>query len=481
MRSKLPAGAREAADPRGYMKLEKGKSEQMNNSGAIVRPVAIALALTAGAVVPDDLAAQEAEQEDQCRLVSNAQTEGAVEKLTTAGETPDPEAQRALFAEALSDLESQIQDDGDPTALWLAAEANIGLGEFEAADALLIRFVGTNPACQERSDNSRFNAWATAYNDAIQHYQAGDMEGALASFLSANTIKKDSRAFNNAGLLYQNLGDQEAAIEQFRGAVEADDPSDQARDASLNLAEALRSAGRSPEAIEMLRLFAEAHPNDVMAEMNYAVALTIEGDPAAAQPTFTKLLSRDDLTVDQWNQVGVGLYEAESFGDAVTAFQKARALNPYDRDALNNLATSALEAGEVELAAELSGLLVERYPYDFDAYTLLANTASRTENAVLALQVIQERGGLAFSLENVQLRERGDNAYVVEGLVMGRSEEAGGQVTVPIEFLDHQGEVAATEQLQLVIPANGETEIFQVEMTSGVPIAGFRFQKVASG
>jgi tetratricopeptide (TPR) repeat protein len=428
MRSKLPAGAREAADPRGYMKLEKGKSEQMNNSGAIVRPVAIALALTAGAVVPADLAAQEAEQEDQCRLVSNAQTEGAVEKLTTAGETPDPEAQRALFAEALSDLESQIQDDGDPTALWLAAEAHIGLGEFEAADALLIRFVGTNPACQERSDNSRFNAWATAYNDAIQHYQAGDMEGALASFLSANTIKKDSRAFNNAGLLYQNLGDQEAAIEQFRGAVEADDPSDQARDASLNLAEALRSAGRSPEAIEMLRLFAEAHPNDVMAEMNYAVALTIEGDPAAAQPTFTKLLSRDDLTVDQWNQVGVGLYEAESFGDAVTAFQKARALNPYDRDALNNLATSALEAGEVELAAELSGLLVERYPYDFDAYTLLANTASRTENAVLALQVIQERGGLAFSLENVQLRERGDNAYVVEGLVMGRSEEAGGQV-----------------------------------------------------
>jgi tetratricopeptide (TPR) repeat protein len=452
----------------------------MNNSGASVRLFAIALALTAGAVVPADLAAQEA-QEDECRLVSNAQTEEAVEKLTTAGETADPEAQRALFAEALEDLQSEIQGDDDPTALWLAAEAHIGLGEFEAADALLVRFVGTNAACQERSDNSRFNGWATAYNEAIQNYQAGNMEGALAAFLSANVIKKDSRAFNNAGLLYQNLGDQEAAIEQFQGAVEADDPSDQARDASLNLAEALRSAGRSAEAIEMLRLFAEAHQDDVMAEMNYAVALTIEGDPAAAQPTFTKLLARDDLTVDQWNQVGVGLYEAESFGDAVTAFQKARALNPYDRDALNNLATSALEAGELELAAELSGLLVERYPYDFDAYTLLANTASRTENAPLALQVIQARGGLAFSLENVQLRERGENAYVVEGLVMGRSEEAGGQVTIPIEFLDHQGEVAATEQLQLVIPANGETEIFQVEMTSGVPIAGFRFPKVASG
>jgi tetratricopeptide (TPR) repeat protein len=272
----------------------------MNNSGASFRPLAIALALTAGAVVPADLTAQEdAAEEDECRLVSNAQTEGAVEKLTTAGETAEPEAQRALFTEALEDLESEIQDDEDPTALWLAAEAHIGLGDLEAADALLIRFVDTNPACQERSDNSRFNAWATAYNEAIQGYQAGDMEGALAAFLNASVIKKDSRALNNAGLLYQNLDDEEAAIAQFRGAVEADDPSDQARDASLNLAEALRSAGRAAEAIEMLRLFAEAHPNDVMAEMNYAVALTIEGDPVAAQPTFAKLLARDDLTVDR--------------------------------------------------------------------------------------------------------------------------------------------------------------------------------------
>lgn len=448
----------------------------MNNSGASVTFLAIALALTAGAVVPADLPAQE---EEECRLVSTPETEGAVEKLTTAGETQDVDAQRVLFAEALEELQSEIRDNEDPTALWLAAEAHIGLGEFEAADALLVRFLGTNPACQERSDASRFNAWALAYNEAIQHYQAGDQEASLAAFLKANIIKKDSRAFNNAGLLYQNLGDPEAAIEQFQGAVDADDPSDQARDASLNLAEALRSAGRDEEAVEMLRRFAEGHPDDVMAEMNYAVSLTMAGDPTAAQPTFTKLLARDDLTVDQWNQVGVGLYEAEAFGDAVTAFQKARALNPYDRDALNNLATSALEAGEIEMAAELSGLLVERYPYDFDAYTLLANTASQTSNAARALQVIQERGGLAFSLENVQLRERGEDAYVVEGLVMGRSEEAGAQVTVPIEFLNQQGEVAATEQLQLVIPAAGETEIFQVEMTSDVPIAGFRFQKVA--
>ncbi|GAG38614.1 unnamed protein product, partial [marine sediment metagenome] len=51
----------------------------MNNSGASVRPLAIALALAAGAAVPADLTAQE---EDACRLVSNASTEGAVEKLT---------------------------------------------------------------------------------------------------------------------------------------------------------------------------------------------------------------------------------------------------------------------------------------------------------------------------------------------------------------------------------------------------------------
>ena len=452
----------------------------MSNSGASLRPIVIALGVAAAGVVPAGLAGQEP-QEEECRLVSTSETEVAVEKLTKAGETQDAQQQQVLYAEALGELESEIGDDEDPTALWLAAEANIGLGDFEAADALLDRFVAASPACQDRADNSRFNGWATAYNEAIQHYQAGDQEASLASFLKANVIKEDSRAFNNAGLLYENLGDVDAAIAEFQQAVETDDPSDQARDASLNLAEALRSQGRGDEATAALKAFADSHPGDVMAEMNYALALVIAGDPEAAQPTFASLLARDDLDVDQWNQVGVGLYEAEAFADAVVAFQKARELNPYDRDALNNLATSALEAGDLALAAELSALLVEWYPYDFDAYTLLANAASQSKDAARALQAIQQRGSLAFSLENVQLRERGEDTYVVEGMVMGRSDQAGATVTVPIEFVGPQGEIAATEQLQLVIPPDGDTELFQVELTSEAPIAGFRFQQPASG
>ena len=128
----------------------------------------------------------------------------------------------------------------------------------------------------------------------------------------------------------------------------------------------------------------------------------------------------------------------------------------------------------------MSGQLVEWFPYDFDAYTLLASAKSQTDDAAGALQSIQERGALSFSLENVQLRERGENGYVVEGTVMGRGEESGAAVTIPIEFVDPQGQVAATEQLQLVIPAAGESELFQVELTSDTPIAGFRFQKVST-
>lgn len=460
--------------------MQKGNSFTMKNSAARRWPFAIVLLVAVGALGPAELAGQEGQGEDECRLVSNSQTEGAVEKMTEAGETTDPQVRMSLYREALADLESEVQDDEDITALWLAAEAHIGVGEFEAADQLLKRFVAANPACLQRATDTRFNAWAAAYNEAIQHYQAGDEEASLAAFLKSSVIKRDSRALNNAGLLYQNLGDPEAAIAQFRGAVEADDPTDQARDASLNLAEALRAEGREEEAVEMLRVFAEAHPDDVMAEMNYALALVIAGDPSAAQPTFQALLARDDLTVDQWNQVGVGLYEAEAFADAVTAFQKARELNPYDRDALNNLATSALEAGDLELAAETSQLLVERYPYDYDAYTLFANAASQGGDAAGALEMIQKRESLAFSLENVQLRERGENAYVVEGMVMGRGDGAGSMVTVPIEFLNWQGGVAATEELPLTVPASGETELFQVELTSETPIAGFRFPQSAS-
>ncbi len=451
----------------------------MKNSRAGVRALATTLAFAAVVLVPAALRAQE-QEEQKCVLASRPATEPAVEKITKAAELEDPVEARSLYGEALEELKLEIAEDDDPTALWLAAEAQIGLGNFEAADELLDRFVSVDPACQERAGDSRFNGWADAYNEAIQAYQAGDQEAALAAFLKANVIYEDSRAFNNAGLLYQNLDDVESATEQFRRAVAADNPTDQARDASLNLAEALRSLGREEEARVALQAFAEAHPDDVLAEMNYAVAQVISGDDAAAQETFTKLLARDDLTLDQWNDVGVRLYEADAFSDAVAAFGNARELNPYDWDAMNNMATAALEAEDYELAAEVSGQLVEWFPYDFDAYTRLANAKSHSNDAVGALKILQERGTLSFSLENVQLRERGENDYVVEGTVMGRGEESGGTVTIPIEFVDPQGQVAATEQLQLVIPAAGESELFQVELTSDAPIVGFRFQKVST-
>ncbi len=421
------------------------------------------------------------EEEEKCVLLTGPGTDPAVEKITKASELEDPVEARSLFEEALEELKSEIAGDDDPAELWLAAESHIGLGNFEAADEFLDRFVSVEPACQERAGTSRFNGWADAYNEAIQAYQAGDQEAALAAFLKANVIYEDSRAFNNAGLLYQNLDDVESAVEQFRLAVAADNPTDQARDASLNLAEALRSLGREEEAHAALKAYAEAHPDDVLAEMNYAVAQVISGDAAAAQETFTRLLARDDLTLDQWNQVGVGLYEADAFSDAVAAFRKARELNPYDWDAMNNMATAALEAEDYEVSAEVGGQLVEWFPYDFDAYTLLANAKSHTNDAAGALTMIQERSALSFSLENVQLRERGENGYVVEGTVMGRGEEHGETVTIPIEFVDPQGQVAATEQLQLVIPVAGESELFQVELTSDTPIVGFRFQKASTG
>ena len=461
--------------------LRTRNPSQMKNSRAGVRALATTLAFAAVILVPAALRAQEEEEEEKCVLVSRPPTESAVEKITKTAELEDPVEIRILYEEVLEELQPEIAGDEDPTALWLAAEAHIGLGNFEAADELLDRFVRADPTCEERAGDSRFNGWADAYNEAIQAYQAGDQEASLAAFLKANVIHGDSRSFNNAGLLYQNLDDGESAVDQFRLAVAADNPTDQARDASLNLAEALRSLGRDEEARTALQAFAEAHPDDVLAEMNHAVAQVISGDASAAQETFTKLLARDDLTVDQWNQVGVGLYEADAFSDAVTAFRKARELNPYDRDTMVNMATAALEAEEYELAAELSGQLVEWFPYDFDAYTLLANAKSNTNEATDALRIIQERGALSFSLENVQLRERGENGYIVEGTVMGRGEENGAAVTISIEFVDPQGQVAATEQLQLVIPAAGESELFQVELTSDTPIAGFRFQRVSTG
>jgi len=169
---------------------------------------------------------------------------------------------------------------------------------------------------------------------------------------------------------------------------------DMTRAASINLAELLRQKGLEAEALAIYSDYATANPDDVLGRLNYAIALMDSGDVETAQEMFSDLLDRDDLSFRQWSQVGIGLYRAQSFELAAQAFERARVLNPFNKETLENLANTYYPVDPAEVLATSIDAGADRSTLTDDV-AISPNTAvcSACHNSDLAAEHMMQNGG----------------------------------------------------------------------------------------
>lgn len=442
----------------------------------IARAVALATAC-AGLLAPTAATAQE--QESACQLEGSPGAQTASEKFAEARDAASPEAAQAAYMAAWDAVKNDMETN--PTAAFLAANAAIGLGNYEEADRLLDLFLERKPDCAAEATNTRYNGWVTLYNEAIQAYQEGDNARALERFEVANMFHPDLRGFNNAALLHMEMGETDEAIATYEMALESDVEGDeeQRRQIITGLGDLLASEGRPDEAAAAYASYLEEHPDDVVARIRYALSLMSTDRAEEAAGIFEEILSRDDLTTQQWVEVGVGLYNSESYADAATAFGKARSQNPYNKEAMENLVNASVQAGETGQVLALADTLVNWYPHEPANYQLLATALARSDKDMEAMQALQTGETLTVVFELVQMAQANDGSYVVRGSVEAR-EGAPASIEIPFEFLGADGSVVATETLALSLPAAGESQRFDLTVTSETPIAGFRYGKTGA-
>lgn len=418
------------------------------------------------------------EKKENCQLSTSDEITLANKALQEAAATSGEEAQ-ADYQEALKRLEVKVKAK-DGAALLVAAQANIGLGDYVQADAYLNEFMLVAPQCSQPANNVRYNAWARAYNEAIDAYQKGDMDHALQSFDAANTIFTDVRSLNNAAFLYRENGDTAKATELYRRATLTQGDAQQARNAIRSLAEILSLQEQEEEALQIFQDYLEAHPDDALIKVEYGVHLANAGREAEATPLIDSVLSGAELPGTDWNTVGVDLYNAKDYERATTAFQKAYEANPYNKDALENLTTTLVENDKQEQALPLAEELVKRYPYNSMNYQLLANTLAKTKEQKRALQVMQMVQGLTVSIESLQLESLSDGQYVVSGVVRPKASSAGTTIAIPFEFVSGEGQVVASATATIELPSTDQAKQFEVTVQSDQPVAGFRYQKAGT-
>ncbi|KPK86905.1 MAG: hypothetical protein AMS27_04120 [Bacteroides sp. SM23_62_1] len=194
-------------------------------------------------------------------------------------------------------------------------------------------------------------------------------EKALDEYINTQMINADHpSAHMNLGIMYLNLGNYAKAEASYKKAIEIEPAM---TTAYINLADLYRMLNRDHEGEQVLRSALERDPG--MAAVHYALGLLFvrKGNTVEAMEHLQVAAELEPDNARFAYVYGVGLYSDGKHEEAINYLESALKKNSYDRDILYSLASFNQEQGNIKMAREYAGKLVEYYPQDQDYRQLM--------------------------------------------------------------------------------------------------------------
>ena len=447
------------------------------------------LILAAGAALMPHFA--EAQQEPR---VSRYTALSALALQEAQGEE-DATLRLEAFREALEVIyDGLTNEDDNPEAYLHLGIVQTGLANYLAADSAFDHAEALYPAYMDEEFGTtahRFNAWLEAYNDAAARIDAQDPEGAVEIFNFANVVfDQRPEAYLNIGSQSAGLGDLDASIEAWRGAIaviespDADAGDEQTREqwdtefwvmAHTNLGRVLQMAERSGEAVTVYEALLERFPDDAEARSSLAVVLAASGQAENALAIFDEILGREDGAPLDYFNAGVSLYTADQLDQAVIGFEKAIQRVTMYRDALQNLAQTLYLLESPEAQIPYSERLLELDPHNEYGYQMHVRAliqAGRQADAVAALNIMQE---LPFVTDNLQLQPM-SNGTSIAGIAINKTLPPGTSITLRFTFYDNDGNPLGTEDTEITLSDPEVAHQFQVSFEADQQVLGYGYE-----
>lgn len=218
---------------------------------------------------------------------------------------------------------------------------------------------------------------------------------------------------NDVGAALLEAGDAQAAIREFRAALQAQ-PSN--ADAHGNLALALERSGETASALKEYERALALAPGHAKAANNRAVLLAKLGRTDEARRAFEQLVQSNTQSADAWANLGAFLRESGEWAAARSALEKALAIEPKLAEARFNLVQAALDTGDTATADKMLDALAADQPRSAEVLMLRGQSAiaqARWDDARAALE------------RAVELDPKLANAHHLLGLAhMARADDA---------------------------------------------------------
>ncbi|MBK9675635.1 MAG: tetratricopeptide repeat protein [Betaproteobacteria bacterium] len=282
----------------------------------------------------------------------------------------DAAAARAAFARALEAVPENV-----PTLL-ACGELALTERDAPAAEAYFRRAAARDPGSAPARSNL-----ALALAAQRRWTEAGDTAREAVALPTA-----PAHAFQVAAHVALQAGRVGAAIDAAREGL-ARFPDD--RDLLLRLVDALRNAGRAPEARARLEAaLAGRHDDPALRSCLGAVLLQL-GDPARASEQLRLATRRGPVPATTWDNLGLAERAQGDHGAAIEAFEAALAADPLLTTAATNLVKTQQEIcawGGVEAGAAAWRALLDRPDADprFNPFVALGLPVTPAQQLAIA-------------------------------------------------------------------------------------------------
>jgi tetratricopeptide (TPR) repeat protein len=365
-------------------------------------------------------------------------------------------------------------------------------GDLVGADSAFTRAEALAPQCKADILKYRYKPWATLVNEGSKFRQASHDDSAMVMFRGANQIlQTQPLSYINMGELFDNLHQIDSSLFYF-GKAAATQPTDtnqvKVRNQALyNYGVLLYKAGRNEDAVATFRQYIGIRPDDVDGKKALALALRAAGKKDEAQAIEKELVTASGtpggagLSETEVYELAAKQYNDKNYADAAATAGQLLGLNPYSRDALNIQANSYLALQQWDKLGPVADKLVGIEPMSFFFHSMRAQVFKSTNDRAKMAEAIITREALGLDVDMKGGPVKADGA-AISGAAKGREarDEAGKTlpakpITLVFEFLDKDGKVVTSQEVNIPVLAKDATQPIDVEVKAE-GIKGWRYR-----
>ena len=240
---------------------------------------------------------------------------------------------------------------------------------------------------EQNHKKNNFNVAQSLYNDVLKkdtNYlaahnnlgillnQIGEHQKAINCFQKAIQINPNyESAHNNLGFLLFKKEEYQKAVNCFQKAIQINP---NYTDAFYNLGNTYKKLKEFKKAINCYQETIQINPNYFVAYYNLGNTFREIEDRQKAVNCYQKAIQINPKYIDAFNNLGTVFNELGQIEKAINCYQKAIQINPKYIDAFNNLGNTFKELGELQKAINCYEKAIEIEPENLISHWLSMNT-----------------------------------------------------------------------------------------------------------